>query len=162
MSVRIAALALAGLLAVDGWAGARPASEAGFALGMSRDAALSVAGPGASVGVLCDGIEGVMQTGPTQSAMASFADGKVTRIETTASLPPASSYAMCSAAFDAGAADVAKRWGAPWAAPHDSELGLARTRTAIFKRDDASAMFVLRWFPGGTCDTALRVEIAAR
>jgi hypothetical protein len=162
MRARLAVLAFAAMLAADGLAGTRPASEGGFALGMSREAALVVAGAGASVGVLCDGIEGVMQTGPTQSAMASFANGKVTRIETTASLPPASSYAMCSAAFDAGAADVARRWGAPAAAPHDSELGLARTRTAIFKRDDASAMFVLRWFPGGTCDTALRVEVAGR
>lgn len=162
MKTRLAALALAALLAADGVAGTRPASQGGFVLGMSRATAIAVAGPGASVGKLCDGIEGVMQTGPAQSAMASFADGKVARIETTLSLPPASSYTMCSAAFDAGAAEIARRWGAAAAEPRDADLGLARTRTALFKRDDAAASYVLRWFPGGTCDTALRVEVAAR
>lgn len=158
MTARLALAGLAALLAADGFAGTRPATESGFALGMPRAVALAIAGPDADIGAMCDGTQGVMRVRATGSAMASFADGKVARIETLASRPPGGSYAACRAAFDAQAAALAPHWGQATAAPHDADLGLARTRTAQFKRADAKASLVLRWFPGGTCDTALSVE----
>jgi hypothetical protein len=149
---------LAALLAADGFAGVRPATEGGFALGMPRAVALAIAGPEADIGAMCDGTQGVMRVRATGSAMASFAEGKVVRIETLASQPPGSPYATCSNAFDAQAAGLVRHWGEAAGAPNEAELGLARTRTVQFKRNDAQASLVLRWFPGGTCDTALRVE----
>jgi hypothetical protein len=155
--MRLLLAGLAALLAADGFAGVRPATESGFALGMPRAVALAIAGPDADVGAMCDGSQGVMRVRATGSSMASFADGKVARIETLASQPSGSPYAACSNAFDAQAARLMRYWGAA-GAPSEAELGLARTRTVQFKRNDAQASLVLRWFPGGTCDTALRVE----
>jgi hypothetical protein len=107
---------------------------------------------------MCDGTLGVMRVRASGSTMASFADGKIARIETLASQPPGSSYAACRGAFDAQAAALVRHWGAAIGAPREADLGLARTRSAQFKRADAQASLVLRWFPGGTCDTALSVE----
>ena len=157
MKKRAAMLVLVAVLAGDAWAGARPAIYGPFALGMPRATALALAGPGAIAGELCGGSDGVMLERGTASLMADLTGGNVRAIEAVRASPAGTSLAQCRAEFELQLSAATSRWGAALGAPADSEIGLATMRSAQLASGSARLSLVSRWFPGGNCDTTLRL-----
>lgn len=174
-------LGACGAVAAGAWLLARPQAPAeapfgwgGVTIGMSRDAAIRVAGPGALVGPLCGDAEGAafdlrddsvaLAPGRPVSVMAMFADGAVSEIDVSlAEAEGGWSVEHCLGVAEARLGTLAGRHGAARPAWSVTEAPGVVSRSARFEGEAGGVSVLARAMPrSGACFVNLRWIAAGR